>query len=55
MLIRLKFIAKQRGVTASEYVRGLISTHIETDAENIELLKKLVNENKDCSDIPPLL
>jgi hypothetical protein len=44
MLIRLKFVAKERGVTASEYVRGLVSINMEKDADNIEILKRLVTD-----------
>lgn len=43
---RLQFISKERRVSMSEYIRGLLNEHMEKDAEAVAVLKKFVHEEE---------
>ena len=46
---RLQFISKERRVSMSEYLRGLLNAHMEKDAEAVAILKKLVQEESEAT------
>ena len=47
---RLQFISKERRVSMSEYIRGLLNEHMEKDAEAVAILTKLVKEGEQSTE-----
>ena len=41
---RLSFVSKERRLTMAEYVRGLLTQHMDEDAQAVEILRKLIKE-----------
>jgi predicted DNA-binding protein len=48
---RLQFISKERRVSMSEYMRGLLNEHMEKDAEAVAILTKLVKEGEASEEV----
>ncbi len=47
MHARLSFISKERRVGMSEYVRSLLTVHMDEDAKAVEILRKMIKESGD--------
>jgi predicted HicB family RNase H-like nuclease len=43
---RLQLMSKERRISMSEYIRGLLAEHMEKDAEAVAALKKFVQEEE---------